>query len=124
MTRFLSPAILAAMLVFTGLPPAAAAIDCGEPPLAMPAIPDGTRSVREDMLAGVEAVKAYSDRVDAFLACKDERAMTVFQWMNEEQRARWNEDLDDLHQQRVELQRQMNEAIRVFNQSSAVSGSD
>lgn len=120
MTKLLPPAILAAMLVFTGLP-AAAAIDCGEPPLAMPAIPDGTRSVREDMLAGVDAVKAYSDKVDAYLACKDERAMTVFQWMNEEQRARWNEDLDDLHQQRVELQRQMNEAIRVFNQSTAGS---
>lgn len=123
MKKAIPCAIVAASLLLAA-PPAAAAIDCGESPVRMPAIPDGTKSVREDMLAGVEAVKAYSDTVDAYLACKDERAMTVFQWMNEEQRARWNEDLDDLHQQRVELQRQMNEAIRVFNQSSAAPGSD
>ncbi|RMD89770.1 MAG: hypothetical protein D6807_03010 [Alphaproteobacteria bacterium] len=100
---------------------AAAAVDCGDPPMKGPAIPDGAHASRAEMLAGVNAVKAYSDAVDAYLKCKDQRALTVFQWMTEDQRRRWNEDLDAVHQRRVEVQRQMNEAIRIFNQSRAAS---
>lgn len=98
---------------------AKAAPQCGEPPMTAPAIPDGTRVDRDAMLAGVNDVKAYSEQVDAYLSCKDERAVQVFQWMNEEQRARWEEDLNKIHEHRVEVQRQMNEAIRVFNSNNA-----
>lgn len=92
-----------------------AALYCGEPPMDAPAIPDGTRVDRDAMLASVNDVKRYSEQVDTYLACKDERAVKVFQWMNEEQRARWEEDLNKIHEHRVEIQRQMNEAIRIFN---------
>lgn len=98
---------------------AKAAPQCGEPPMDGPAIPDGTRVDRDGMLAGVNAVKVYSEQVDEYLSCKDERAVQVFQWMNEEQRARWEEDLNKIHEHRVEVQRQMNEAIRVFNSNNA-----
>ena len=107
--------LLAALMLLAG--PALAAVDCGDPPMDEPAIPDGTHANRAEMLAAVNAVKAYSDAVDAYLKCKDERSLTVFQWMNEAQRTRWSEDLDRVHQRRVEVQRQMNEAIRLFNKT-------
>lgn len=96
--------------------------DCGDPPMTEPRIPNAKRSVREDMLAGVNAVKAYSEAIDAWLACKDRRAVTVFGWMNEQQRARWEEDLAKIHEDRVEVQRKMNEEIRLFNELQAAAG--
>ena len=112
--------LVAALVLFAG--PALAAVDCGDPPMDEPAIPDGAHASRAEMLSAVNAVKAYSDAVDAYLKCKDERSLTVFKWMNEAQRTRWAEDLDRVHQRRVEVQRQMNEAIRVFNQTRAAAG--
>ncbi len=90
-------------------------LDCGDPPADKPALPDGRTASREEMLAAVEAVKHFSDEVDAWLACKDKRATKVFQWMNEDQRARWEEDVNAVHNDRVALQRAMNEQIRLFN---------
>lgn len=115
-------AIITGLMTITGS--ALAAPYCGEPPMDTPAIPDGTDADRDDMLNGVNAVKAYSDKVDAYLTCKDERAVQVFQWMNEDQRARWEEDLNTLHEHRVEIQRQMNEAIRTFNAATSDNNSD
>ena len=115
-------AIIGALMTLSGS--AMAAPYCGAPPGVEPAIPDGTKVSKDGMLAGVNAVKAYSERVDGYLACKDQRAIEVFQWMNEEQRARWEEDLNAVHERRVELQRQMNESIRVFNSHNTESSSD
>ncbi len=112
--------LVATLVLLAG--PVLAAVDCGDPPMDEPAIPDGTRATRAEMLAAVKAVKAYSDAVDTYLKCKDERSLTVFQWMNEAQRTRWNEDLDRVHQRRVEVQRQMNEAIRLFNRTRDAAG--
>jgi len=100
-------------------PPAAAIVDCGDPPMNRPVIPDGETASRQDMLTAVDAVQAFSDAVDEYLECKDERAQTVFQWMTEEQRDRWNEDTTEIHNRRVEIQRKMNEQIRVFNENNA-----
>lgn len=99
-------------------------VDCGDPPMDDPAIPEGRSATRAQMLEAVEAVKVYSAAVDDYLQCMDERAQTVFQWMTEEQRTRWNEDTTDLHNHRVEIQKTMNEAIRTFNAASAASGAE
>jgi len=112
MLAVFSVAVLAA-------PPAAAIVDCGDPPMHRPLIPDGATASRQDMLAAVDAVQAYSKAVDAYLQCKDKRAQTVFQWMSEEQRKRWNEDTTRIHNRRVEIQKSMNEQIRIFNENNA-----
>ncbi|GAB4131322.1 MAG: hypothetical protein Kow00104_16850 [Rhodothalassiaceae bacterium] len=119
---FIAVAILAlAALAGTGLHAQSDMPDCGDPPGNEPAIPDGGKAARDTMLDAVRAVKQYSEAVDAWLACKDQRALTVFQWMNEAQRQRWEEDLAAIHDRRVEVQRQMNEQIRIFNQRSGSS---
>lgn len=112
------------LLAFIGLAAAIPAagqtiVDCGDPPMKDPAIPEGSKANRAQMLEAVEAVKTYSAAVDEYLLCMDERAQTVFQWMTEEQRTRWNQDTTDLHNHRVEVQKTMNEAIRTFNAASA-----
>ncbi len=100
-----------------------APLDCGDPPADKPAIPDGRTATRAEMLAAVRAVKDFSDAVDRWLACKDRRAAKVFQWMNEDQRARWEEDVNAVHNDRVALQRAMNAQIRLFN-ARLEAGSD
>ncbi|RMF69691.1 MAG: hypothetical protein D6740_09220, partial [Alphaproteobacteria bacterium] len=100
-----------------------APLDCGDPPADKPAIPDGRTASRAEMLAAVRAVKHFSDEVDQWLACKDKRAAKVFQWMNEDQRARWEADVNAVHNDRVALQRAMNAQIRLFN-ARLEAGSD
>ena len=100
-----------------------APLDCGDPPADKPALPDGRTATRAEMLAAVRAVKRFSDEVDRWLACKDRRAAKVFQWMNEDQRARWEEDVNAVHNDRVALQRAMNAQIRLFN-ARLEAGSD
>ncbi|WP_281302152.1 MULTISPECIES: hypothetical protein [unclassified Iodidimonas] len=103
--------------------PAMAAPDCGDPPSNEPKIPVGKKADRDLMLKSVNAVRAYSESIDEWLACKDRRAVQVFSWMNEDQRKRWEEDLNSVHERRVEVQRQMNEAIREFNAAQPESTS-
>ncbi len=100
-----------------------APLDCGDPPADKPAVPDGRTATRAQMLAAVRAVKTFSDAVDRWLACKDKRAAKVFQWMNEDQRARWEADVNAVHNDRVALQRTMNAQIRLFN-ARLEAGSD
>ncbi|GER08217.1 hypothetical protein GCM10007972_17440 [Iodidimonas muriae] len=119
----LSAASLTLVAAFLLSGTAFAAPDCGDPPLNEPAIPQASKATRESMLAGVNAVKAYSGAVDTWLTCKDRRSVEVFQWMSEEQRTRWEEDLNKVHERRVEVQRQMNEAIREFNKVNTDSNS-
>ncbi len=92
-----------------------APLDCGDPPSPAPDVPDGRTAGRAEMLAGIRRVREYSRAVDEWLACKDRRAAKVFQWMDEDERARWDEDLDRVHRARVEVQRRMNAEIRTFN---------
>lgn len=114
-------AVLSAVLSAAALP-AAAQMDCGDPPLAEPAIPEGEGADRDQMMTAIRAVKVYSAAIDAYLECKDRRAVKVFQWMTEEQRARWDEDVLETHNERVEVQRRMNEEIRDFNAQTANAG--
>jgi len=45
----------------------------------------------------------------------DRRFQVVGPWMNEDQQTRWQEDLDKVHRDRIELQQAMNEEIREYN---------
>jgi len=118
--------LAAALVAFAGAGPAHAQqiVDCGDPPMEDPQIPEGETATRAQMREAVEAVQAYSAAVDEYLQCMDERAQTVFQWMTEEQRTRWNEDTTEIHNYRVEIQRTMNEAIRAFNAANTNAGAE
>lgn len=93
------------------------AADCGEPPLDQPPIPDGATADADEIRAARGAVVAYSTRVDEYLTCMDQRGAKLMPYMTKEQQVRWDEDLADLHDQRRELQNQMNLAIRAYRRA-------
>lgn len=98
--------------------PSVFAADCGEPPLDMPAIPDGSAVQAAAIRSARNAVVEYSTKVDEYLACMDQRASRLMPYMTKEQQTRWDEDLANLHEGRRELQNQMNLAIRAFRRSN------
>lgn len=97
-------------------------MDCGAPPQAPPTVPAGETATAEDLRQARKAVTRYSNAVTQWLNCRDRRAQLVFQFMTEEQKKRWNEDLDQIHSQRVETERAMNKAIRAYNRALQQSG--
>ncbi|MBK5910054.1 hypothetical protein CCR85_00915 [Rhodothalassium salexigens] len=92
------------------------AMDCGAPPEQPAALPDGERATAEDLRQARQQVSRYSKAVTAWLNCRDRRAKVVFTFMTDEQKERWNEDLDAIHTRRVAVEREMNQAIRTFNE--------
>ena len=94
---------------------ATASADCGMPPYEKPVIPDGAAADREQMRVAVAEIKVFSDAVDQYLNCMDGRGAQVLPYMTKEQQQRWDEDLDTIHNDRVELQKSMNEQIRAYN---------
>jgi len=94
------------------------AADCGEPPLDMPFVPSGD-SISADAVRTARAeVLAYSGVVDKFIGCMDQRVAKVAPYMTKEQLTRRQEDIDDLHNQRRDLQIKLNEAIRALRRQS------
>lgn len=109
--------IFSAVLLLAGSAFASQALaqDCGAPPQDRPVLPDGDKASSDELRDARAAVRTFSDAVDEWIACKDTRAKKVFTWMTDEQMARWNEDIDKVHEDRVALQRSMNDQIRAFN---------
>ena len=93
--------------------------ECGEPPLSKPTIPNGTGANADDMRIARNAILDYSSKIDSYLTCMDKRASVLFTYMEEEQRKRWNEDLSNLHEERRELQKKMNEEIRAYRNANS-----
>lgn len=93
------------------------AADCGEQPLEMPRIPTGNALTPDSIRTARDAVLAYSDKVDAYIACMDQNGLKVAAFMTKEQKARRQDDLSDLHNERRDLQLALNEAIREFRRS-------
>lgn len=93
---------------------AASAADCGEPPLDMPFVPAGENATAEDIRAARSSVLAYSATVDEFIGCMERRTALVSPYMTKEQMERRQEDLNDLHNERRDLQIKLNEAIRAY----------
>lgn len=109
---------LTLIIVILVLVPAAQAqqsLDCGPEPLDTPQLPDGTTTTRGDLSSAVAQVRAYSGAVDTFLSCMDTVGVELLPYMTKEQQERWDDDLNSLHERRVDLQKSMNEEIRTFN---------
>ena len=97
---------------------AAQAADCGEMPSDTPSVPNGSAAGADDIRTARLSVVAFSNKVDAFLTCMDQRASRILPYLTKEQKARWEEDLANLHEKRRELQTEMNLAIREFRKAS------
>ncbi len=95
----------------------AQAKDCGPPPLDVPVVPAGATASAEDIRTARNMVLSYSNKVDEFLGCMENRTSKFAPYMTKEQIARRQEDLNDLHNDRRDLQIQLNEAIRAYRRS-------
>lgn len=114
--RFGLMLVIAAPLAFGGN--AVLAADCGEAPQDTPIIPNGETATAADIRAARDAVIVFSNEVDEYLACMDERAPRILPFLTKEQKVRWDEDLAEVHERRRELQTQMNMAIRGYRRAN------
>lgn len=99
----------------------AQAADCGEPPIDMPLVPTGEAVSGDSVRKARTEVLAYSSEVDKFISCMDDRIMKFASYMTKDQLTRRQEDIDDLHNQRRDLQIKLNEAIRTLRRQSSNS---
>lgn len=106
-----------AAALFGSLP--AMALDCGEPPIQQPAVPDGSNASADDIRSARDAVLAYSRSVDEYLTCMDQRAPDILPYLTKEQKVRWDEDLTKIHNERRDLQVKLNEAIRAYRRQDS-----
>lgn len=117
MNKFLT--LVAGLSLFVGSSVNAA--DCGEPPLDMPFVPTGENASAEDIRTARTSVLAYSATVDEFIACMERRTALVSPYMTKEQIERRQNDLNDLHNERRDLQIKLNEAIRAYRRIQSSS---
>ena len=112
---------VSALVVTAAVPASAQGIkECGEPPVVQPSIPSGSALTAQKIREARDTVVAYSQSVDVYLQCMDDRFSLLATYMTEDQRTQYNNDLASLHDGRRELQLKMNEAIRAFRaQASA-----
>jgi len=106
--------VIAALLTVS----APAVADCGEPPIDIPTVPKGETAVSASIRTARDAVINFSKEVDDYLACMDQRAQLILPYLTKEQKARWDEDLANLHNKRRDLQTEMNMAIRSYRKAS------
>jgi len=92
----------------------ALAKDCGAEPINPPAIPDGEKVNRDQIVAARQSIIAYSEQVDTYLNCMDQRLIKLRSYMSKEAMQRWQEDSTKLSNQRTELQIAINKAIRAY----------
>jgi hypothetical protein len=90
------------------------AMDCGQPPIVAPSVPDGATASTADIRAARDDVLAYSNEVDTYISCMDQAGLKVAPYLTKEQIARRQDDLNALHDDRRDLQLALNEAIRAF----------
>lgn len=114
MRKFLTLIVGTAM----GVASAANAADCGEPPLDMPTVPAGASADAAQIREARTSVLAYSATVDEFIACMERRTAMVSPYMTKEQIERRQADLNDLHNERRDLQIKLNEAIRAYRRAT------
>ncbi len=106
---------IAVALTFGGN--SAFAVDCGEVPQTEPYVPNGETASAEEIRTARNNVVSYSDAIDRYLTCMDDRAGNIMPYLTKEQKERWNEDLAAVHEVRREIQNRMNMAIRTFRKS-------
>ena len=111
--------LISVSILGAALAPSAQAADCGQPPMTVPTVIDGSTATSETLRISRDAVLGYSDNVDAWLACMDRRIATLSPFLTKEQRNRWQEDSAKLHNDRRDLQVKLNEEIRKFRRAQA-----
>lgn len=92
--------------------------DCGEPPLDQPPVPASAQTA-DEIRDARDAVLSYSGKVDKYIACMDQRIVKFAPYMTKEQVARRQDDLNDLHNSRRELQLALNDAIRAYRRNTS-----
>lgn len=113
--------IACGMVLVLGGSWAAVAADCGEPPLDAPNVPVGESATSEQIRIARDAVLAYSSVVDEYIACMDSRSAKLVPYMTKEQISRRQEDINELHNTRRDIQIKLNEAIRAFRRQTSNS---
>jgi len=94
------------------------AADCGEIPYDTPTVPSGETAAADEIRQARVSIVEFSNKVDAYLTCMDQRASSILPYLTKEQQTRWEEDLADLHEKRRDIQTQMNLAIRAFRKAN------
>ncbi len=111
--------IIAGLVMGFAVP--AQAKDCGQPPVDIPAVPAGETASADDIKQARDMVLAFSGEVDKFITCMERRSSLIAPYMTKEQVARRQEDLNELHNGRRDLQIQLNEAIRAYRRQTRSS---
>ena len=110
----IAPLVLSAVIAATATA-SAQALDCGQPPFRKPTLPSDISNLTLEQLRDIRSkVVNYSGAVDTYLNCMDAESEKLSRFMTKEQRARRDQDLNDLHERRREVQVQLNEIIRNF----------
>lgn len=110
--------LVLSLVAITTMTSMVTADDCGEPPLDQPPVPASAQTA-DEIRDARDAVLSYSGKVDKYIACMDQRIVKFAPYMTKEQVARRQDDLNDLHNSRRELQLALNDAIRAYRRNTS-----
>ena len=114
----ISAALMLSLSTVMTAPVNAVTESCGETPQTKPNVPDGAGATVDDIRIARNRVLSYSNSIDAYLTCMDTRANLLLPYMTVEQKERWDEDLTNLHNDRRDVQLELNEAIRAYRKAN------
>lgn len=106
--------IICIITLATGLSVSGTADDCGAPPLNKPNLPSSTTVTADSLKNARESTILFSERVDNYMSCMDQRGRKLLPYLTKEQQSRWEEDLTGVHENRRQLQIALNDLIRAF----------
>lgn len=115
----LSNKIICIITLSTSLSIAAGATDCGEPPLDKINLPSASSVTADTLKEARNELVAFSDKVDAYMGCMDQRGRKLLPYLTKKQQARWEEDLTEVHENRRQLQIALNDLIRTYRKQTA-----
>ena len=111
--KIVATALLSAALSTTSL-----ATDCGVPPLDKLNLPSATSVDSDNLKVARDHVIGFSDNVDTYMNCMDQRGRKLLPYMSKDQQSRWEEDLTKVHEHRRELQIALNDLIREYRKKT------
>ena len=115
----LSNKIVYVITLTAGINLTAAAEDCGEAPLNKPNLPQLTSVTADTLKSARDETVIFSERVDTYMGCMDQRGRKLLPYLTKEQQVRWEEDLTEVHENRRQLQIALNELIRSYRKQPA-----
>lgn len=96
----------------------AVAEDCGAPPMETPTLPSTVTITADTLKSARERTIAYSETVDTYMTCMDQRGRKLLPYLTKDQQTRWEEDLTEIHETRRQLQITLNDIIRAYRKQS------